>query len=176
MQITGFTENPRSVKLRYKLVQSQSPAGQQYLQQQLKLAQTGNYWAKFDLWESFSKGEHELVKNPAEAGKWLPELVKGVFLAKFEPVDGFNPETAEQMFDQFNEYCSLRSGTDSLGGASFFRTTKRGDKLVGSFLTTTPDEFKAELRKNPKLKLISMEKVTPEMFLTHVASSQESLQ
>ena len=79
------------------------------------------------------------------------------------------------MLDKFNEYCQLRSGRDSLGGASFFRTTKQGGKLIGSFLTALPDEFKAALQKNPSLQLISMEKVTPEMFLAHEASKQESL-
>jgi hypothetical protein len=96
-------------------------------------------------------------------------------LAKFEPVNGFNPKTPKEMLDQFSEYCQLRSGSDSLGEASFFRTTKQDNKLIGSFLTATPDEFKTEMEKNPNLRLISMEKVTPQMFLTHEAAPQESL-
>jgi hypothetical protein len=78
------------------------------------------------------------------------------------------------MLDEFDGHCQLHSGKDSLGGASFFRTTKQGNKLIGSFLTATPDEFKTALEKNPNLKLISMEKVTPEMFLEHEAAQQES--
>ena len=62
-----------------------------------------------------------------------------------------------------------------MAAASFFRTRKQGDKLIGSFLTAAPDQFKTELKTNPNLKLISMEKVTPEMFLAHEAASQESL-
>jgi tetratricopeptide (TPR) repeat protein len=149
--------------------------GEDYISQQLKLAQAGNYWAEFNLWEAYSQGKHEVAQNPAEAGKWLSELVQGAYLAKFEPVNGFNPKTPKEMLDQFSEHCQLYSGRDSLGGASFFRTTKQGNKLIGSFLTATPDEFKAALEKNPNLKLISMEKVTPEMFLEHEATQQESL-
>ena len=79
------------------------------------------------------------------------------------------------MLDKFSEYCQLRSGKDSLGGASFFRTTKQGDKLIGSFLTELPDEFKKAIEQNPNLRLISIEPVTSEMFLAHEASRQESL-
>jgi hypothetical protein len=51
--------------------------------------------------------------------------------------------------DKFNEFCALHSGKDSLGGASFFRTRKQGDKLIGSFLTAFPDQFKADWRRTP---------------------------
>ena len=147
-----------------------------YLQEQLKLAQAGNYWAEFNLWDAFSQGNHGVAKNPAEADKWLGELVKGAYLAKFEPINGFNPITPKEMLDQFEKYGQLHSGQYSLGQASFFRTTKQGDKLIGSFLTETPDEFKTAIGLNPDLKLISIEKVTPEMFLEHEAAQQESLQ
>lgn len=149
--------------------------GEPYLQQQLKQAQAGNYWAKFNLWEAFAQGQHGVAKNSAEADKWLAELVKGAYLAKFKPVNGFNPKNPSEMLDQFNEHCHLYSGKDRLGGASFFRTTKQDDKLIGSFLTATPDEFKAAVQQNPDLELISIEQVTPEMFLAHEASPQESL-
>jgi hypothetical protein len=154
---------------------AQSQTGEQYLQQQLRLANAGNYWAKYNLWDAYTRGKHGLAKDPVEASKWLPELVKGVYLAKFQPADGFNPGTPKEMFDKFNQYCHLLSGKDSLGAASFFRTKKQGDKLIGSFLTTTPDQFKTELEKNPNFKLLSMEKVTPEVFLAHESSRQESL-
>jgi len=146
----------------------------QTLQQQHKLAEAGNYWAKFRLWEAYAKGKYGVEKNPAEADKWLSELVKGAYLAKFEPVNGFNPKTPKEMLDNYGKYCRLFSGRDDLGGAGFFRTTKQGDKLIGSFLTASPNEFKTALKKNPNLKLISMEKVTPEMFLAHEAAKQES--
>jgi hypothetical protein len=153
----------------------QARGGKPYVQQQLVLAEAGNYWAKFNLWEAYAKGKHEVDKNPAEADKWLSELVEGTYLAKFEPVNGFAPKTPKEMLHKFNESCQLRSTRVGLGGASFFRTTKQGDKLIGSFLTATPDEFKAALEKNPNLKLISVEKVTRETFLAHEASGQELL-
>ncbi len=168
---------------------SQSNAGPSFLAEQIQLANAGNYWAKFQLWQGFSQGEvpvfdlhgnrigkNEVTKDPAAADKWLSELVKGAYLAKFGPVNGFNPRTPQEMFNKFNEHGRhLRSGEDSLGGASFFRTTKHGGKLIGSFLTAMPDEFKAALEQNPDLKLISIEPVTPETFLAHEASQPESL-
>jgi len=166
----------RRMEAQVKAATDASPqTGDQYLQQQLKLATADNYWAKFSLWEAFSKGKHGVASNSAEADKWLSELVKGAYLARFEPVNGFTPKTPKEMLEKFNAYCQLRSGRDSLGGASFFRTTKQDDKLIGSFLTASPEEFKTALQKNPSLKLISVEKVTPEMFLTHEAARQESL-
>lgn len=149
--------------------------GEAYVEQQLKLAKAGNYWAKYSLWDAYARGKHGVAKDAAEAGKWLPELVKDVYLAKFEPAGGFNPRTPKEMLDKFGEYSRLRSGKDTLGGASFFRTKKQGEKLIGSFLTAVPEEFKAAIAKNPSLKLISIEKVTPEVFLAHEASKQESL-
>ena len=154
---------------------AQAQTGEQYLQQQLGQAKAGNYWAKYNLWDTYSRGKHGVAKNSAEAAKWLSELAKGVYLAKFEPAPGFSPSTPKEMFDKFNEYCHLRSGKDSVGGASFFRTKKQDNKLIGSFLTTSPEVFKKELAKNPSLKLISVEKVTPEVFLAHEAAKQESL-
>jgi RNA polymerase sigma-70 factor (ECF subfamily) len=194
--IRWYGEQPAPEKLAESLDQRDAEwlasihplTGEQYVQQQLKLAQAGNYWAKFQLWQAFSQGEvpvfdlhgnhtgkHEVTKDPAKADKWLAELVKGAYLAKFEPVNGFNPKTPKEMIDQFNEHCQLQSGRDSLGGASFFRTTKLGDKLIGSFLTATPDDFKTAIEKDSNFKLISIEPLTPEMFLAHEAAAQESL-
>jgi hypothetical protein len=149
--------------------------GEGYIGQQTKSAEAGNYWAKFNLWEAFARGKHEVTKNPAEADKWLSELVKGVYLAKFEPVNGFNPTTPKEMLDRFSEQCRLFSAQESLGGASFFRTKNQDGKLIGSFLTELPDEFKTTVEKNSNFKLISIEKVTPEIFLAHEAAKQESL-
>ncbi|MDR3460594.1 MAG: DUF4019 domain-containing protein [Verrucomicrobiae bacterium] len=159
----------------YLLVFTTTGQAPTYLQQQLKRAQAGSYWAKFNVWEGYAQGKHDMATNSAEAGHWLGELVKGAYLATFEPVDGFNPRTPEEMLNEFDSHAGLHSGKDNLGGASFFRTTKQGDKLIGSFLTSTPDEFRAALKRAPNFKLISIEKLTPEMFLKHEASPQESL-
>ena len=140
-----------------------SQSGEQYLQQQLKLAQAGNYWAKFNLWEGFSQGTHDVQPNPADAGKWLPELVKGAYLATFEPVNGFNPKTPGEMLDRFMSAAFFRPGKALR--PSFFRTKNQDGKLIGSFLTELPDQFKAAVEKSSNFKLISVDKVTPEMFL-----------
>jgi hypothetical protein len=150
-------------------------ATERFVDEQLKQAQGGNYWAKFNLWEGYAQGTHDMTTNSAEAKKWLAELVKDAYLAKFEPVNGFDPKTPEEMLTEFSDRCRLFSGKGSLGGASFFRTTKQNGKLIGSFLTATPDQFKTAIERDPNFKLISIEKITPEMFLAHEASEQESL-
>jgi hypothetical protein len=149
--------------------------GVDYIGQQTKSAEAGNYWAKFNLWEAFARGKHEVTKNSAKADQWLAELIKGTYLAKFEPVNGFNPTTPQAMLDQFSKQCGLFSGKESLGGASFFRTTQQDGKLIGSFLTELPDEFKTAVEKSSNFKLISIQKVTPEMFENYEALPQESL-
>ena len=146
-----------------------------YISQQTKSAEAGNRWAQFNLWDAYYNGTHEVDKNQAKADKWLAELIKGAYLAKFEPVNGFNPTTPQAMLDQFSKQCGLFSGKESLGGASFFRTTQHDGKLIGSFLTELPDEFKAAVEKSSNFKLISIQKVTPEMFETYEALPQESL-
>jgi serine/threonine protein kinase/LysM repeat protein len=151
------------------------PAKSDYINQQTKLAETGNRWAQFNLWDAYHNGTHGVAEDQAQADKWLAELIEGAYLAKFEPVNGFNPTTPQTMLEQFGKQCRLFSGKDSLGGASFFRTTRQGGKLIGSFLTELPDEFKAAVEKSSSFKLISIEKVTPEMFVTHETSPQEWL-
>jgi len=154
---------------------SLTSAPSNYISQQTQAAEAGNRWAQFNLWDAYHNGTHEVDKNQANADKWLAELIKGAYLAKFEPVNGFNPATPQAMLDQFSQQCRLFSGSNSLGGASFFRTTPKDGKLIGSFLTELPDEFEAAVEKSASFKLILMEKVTPEMFLAHEAAAQESL-
>jgi hypothetical protein len=159
----------------YLLVFSTTGQGPSFLEKKLKLAEAGNYWAKFDLWDAYAHGKHETATNAAEAERWLAELVKGAYLATFEPVNGFNPKTPSEILERFNSATGLHSGHGNLGGASFFRTTKQDGRLVGSFLTATPDEFKAALEENHDFRLISMVPVTPDSFTAYEATKQESL-
>ena len=62
-----------------------------------------------------------------------------------------------------------------IGGASFFRTTAKDGVLIGSFLTEYPEKMRRAIADNPSLELISIKKVTPEMFVQYEASPQESL-
>lgn len=149
--------------------------GEDYVQKQLAAAKGGDYWAKYNLWDTYHRGKHGVPKDEAKAKEWLPELTKGVSVVKFEPANGFHPTNPGEFLSKFNEHSNLRSGRNSLGGASFFRTTKQGDKLLASFLTCTPDQMKSDIAKNPDLKFVSAEKLSPEGFVKYEQSKQESL-
>ena len=150
--------------------------GQKYVDSQLPQAKAGNWWAEYCLWEAYQKGAHDVQPNPDEARKWLAELVKGVHLATFRPVKGFAPRTPMEFLNQFSEHSNLRSGDKRIGGASFFRTRVKDGGLIGSFLTEYPDQMRAAVAANPSLELVSIEKLTPEMFVPYEASRQESLE
>jgi hypothetical protein len=139
-------------------------------------ADAGNYFAKYELWAVYQKGAEGVAKNPENADKILREYIKGVYLAKFQPVNGFAPTTPEEFLANCNAHSSLRSAPQGrIGGASFFRTTAKDGVLIGSFLTENPDEMRKDIEANPSLKLISIEKLTPAMFISYEASPQESL-
>jgi hypothetical protein len=61
------------------------------------------------------------------------------------------------------------------GEIGYFRTTKQGDKLIGSFLAYDANQLKTALAKVPGIKVISVEKLTPETLAQYEKSSQESL-
>ena len=131
----------------------------------LREAEAGNYWAKYRLWAGYHEGADGIAKNPEEAKKWLDELVKDAYLAKFRPVNGFAPKTPHEFLANFKEHSPLQSEPTGLGGASFFRTKNKDGMLIGSFLTAYPDKMRKAIANNPSLELISIEKLTPEMFV-----------
>jgi hypothetical protein len=155
--------------------ESLSTAGADGLAAQLREAKAGNYWAKYRLWAAYHKGTNGAEKNSEEARKWLAEVVKGAYLATFRPVAGFAPRTPREFLAKFNDNSKLRSEPRGLGGASFFRTTVKDGVLIGSFLTAYSDQMRQGIDANPSLELISIEEVTPEMFIRYEASPQESL-
>jgi beta-lactamase regulating signal transducer with metallopeptidase domain len=157
--------------------QAETPrAGNQWeLQQKLKMAAAGNQWAVYDLWDAYYRGHHGISPDPAEAAKWLQELVRDVWVVRFEPVDDFAPTNPAEFLGRIHKYSSSRSGQTNIGAASFFRTTKQGDKLAGSFLSNYPDQLKASLAKVPGLKVTSSERIGPEEFVKYEESRQESL-
>jgi len=152
-----------------------SGSEQGFVAAQLREAKAGNYWAKYKLWAAYHKGTDGVQKNPEEAEKWLAEVVRGVYLAKFKPIKPFDPTTPMEFLTKFNEHSSLASEPRRIGGASFFRTTVQDGVLIGSFLTEYPDKMRKAIVDNPSLKFISIEKLTPEMFIAYEASPQESL-
>lgn len=145
------------------------------LPQKIKLAQGGNEWAAYELWDAYHRGNHGVPPDPVQADKWLAEVVKDLWVVQFEPVDDFLPTNPAEFLGRINQYSSCRSGQTKIGAASFFRTTKQGDKLVGSFLSSYPDQLKASLAKVPGLKVTSSERITSQHFINYEQSSQESL-
>jgi len=145
------------------------------LQQKLKLAKAGNQWAVYDLWDAYYRGNHGIQPDPAQADKWLGEFVQDVWVVRFEPVGDFVPTNPGEFLARIHQHSSSASGRTNIGAASFFRTTKQRDKLVGSFLSNYPDELKAGLATVPGLKVTSVERITPEEFIKYEQSPQESL-
>jgi beta-lactamase regulating signal transducer with metallopeptidase domain len=151
------------------------PIENEYLAAQLREAKAGNFWAKYRVWAAYHKGTDGVPKNPQEADKWLKELVQDVHLATFRPVHGFAPQTPGALLAKFHEYSSLHSEARSIGGTGFFRTRAKNGVLIGSFLTAYPEQMRKAIAANPSLELISIEKLTPAMFIRHEGSPQESL-
>jgi beta-lactamase regulating signal transducer with metallopeptidase domain len=145
------------------------------LPQKIKLAQGGNEWAAYELWDAYHRGNHGVQPDPAQADQWLREVVKDLWVVRFEPVDDFSPTNPGEFLGRIDQYSSCRSGVTKIGAASFFRTTKQGNKLVGSFLSSSPDQLKTGLAKVPGLKVTSFERITPQQFINYEQSPQESL-
>ena len=145
------------------------------LQEKLKAAEAGNQWAAYDLWDAYHRGKHGVKADPAQADKWLGKVVNGLSVVRFEPVGDFAPKNPREFLARIHQYCSYRSGQTNIGAASFFRTTKQGGKLVGSFLSNYPDKLKSGLAKVPGLKVTSAEQMTAEQFIKYEQSPQESL-
>lgn len=97
------------------------------------------------------------------------DAAQGVWAVRFEPVGDFSPRTPRDFLGRIHIY----SGND--GEIGYFRTTKQGGKLAGSFLAYDADELKAALGKVPGIKVTSVEKLTPETLAAYEKSPQESL-
>jgi TPR repeat protein len=155
---------------------AQNSAGDQWnLDQKLKAAEGGDKWAVYDLWSAYYRGEHGVRRDTTQADKWLHELAQNVWVVRFEPVGDFAPNTPQEFLSRIHQYSSSRSGPTSIGAASFFRTTKQDDKLVGSFLSNYPDQLKANLAKVPGVKVTSVEQITADEFIKYEQSPQESV-
>jgi hypothetical protein len=145
------------------------------LAEKLKIATAGDTWAAYDLWNAYYRGRHGVQMDPEQADKWLREVVQDLWVVRVEPVDDFAPSSAGELLARINQYSPCRSGQTNIGAASFFRTIKQGDKLLGSFLSNYPDQLKAGLANVPGVKLTSVERITPNEFVEYEQSPQESL-
>ncbi len=146
-----------------------------YVSRQVELAEGGNFWSKFRLWKAYANGLPGVQPNPAEARKLLEEIVDGAYVVAFRPVNGFAPRTPKEFLWKFDEHSALHSEKDSIGGASFFRTRVEASTLVASFVTEYPEKMKDDIRANPSIEFVSVDRLTPAMFVSHEASSQASL-
>lgn len=150
-------------------------AASTYEQQQQKMADGGNKWAAYRLWDAYYRGTHGVKPDAAKADKWLREFVQNVWVVRFEPVDDFKPANPREFLGRIEQYAHSYSGETGLGENGFFRTTKQDGDLVASFLSNYPDKLKASLAKVPGLKITSVEQITPEQFIKYEESPQESL-
>jgi hypothetical protein len=152
------------------------PPSDIYISQQSKSAEAGNRWAQFYLWDAYYNGTHEVDRNQTKAAQWLNQFVKGVYVVRFEPSNGFHPQNAMDYLSDIKKHTpQVQSAGNGLGTGSFFRTKREGDKLAASFLTDQPDKLQAYIESNPDLKFISAEAITPQSFIEYEKSSQESL-
>lgn len=135
-----------------------------------------NFDQKYSEWKALLNGKNGMPKDKAKADQILTRLIKGVYLVKFGPADGFNPQTPGEYISVFFQTSSLRSGTDGRLSIGFLRTKRENNKLTASFLTDRPDQMKNDIEKNHQLVFISMEEMTPEKFIAYDKSVQESLQ
>lgn len=150
--------------------------GDVYINQQTTSAEAGNRWAQFNLWDAYYNGTHDVGKNQAKAAKWLDQFVKGVYVVRFEPTNGFHLQNAAEFLNNIKKHTpQVQSTENGVGTGSFFRTTKTGDKLVASFLTDQPDKLRAYIESNSDLRFISAEAMTPQSFIEYQKSRQESL-
>ena len=97
------------------------------------------------------------------------DVSKGVWAVRFEPVGDFSPKTPGEFLARIPVY----SGQD--GEIGYFRTTKQGDRLIGSFLAYDPDQLRKALAAVPGIKVTSVEKLTQEQLVVYEKSPQESL-
>ena len=113
----------------------------------------------------------EYEKSPQESLIDLnPDASKGVWAVRFEPVGDFAPRTPGEFLGRIHIY------SGQAGEIGYFRTTKQGDKLIGSFLAYDGDQLKAALDKVPGIKVISVEKLTQETLAEYENLPQESLE
>ncbi len=145
------------------------------LAQKLKMAEAGDQFVPYELWDAYYRGKHGIQPDPVQADKWLKQFVQALWVVRFEPVEGFAPTGPGEFLARINQHFPPRSGKPGIMVSGFFRTTQQGDKLVGAFLSGDPDELKAGLANVPGVKVISSERITPEQFIKYEQSPQESL-
>ena len=116
---------------------------------------------------TLTDAQNQAQPHSAKTGE--PDASKGVWAVRFEPIGDFSPKTPGEFLDKIHIYSGQH------GEIGYFRTTKQGDKLIGSFLASDPNDFKDALAKVPGIKVTSVEKLTQETLAEYEKSPQESL-
>ena len=116
---------------------------------------------------TLTDAQNQAQPRPAKAGE--PDVAKGVWAVRFEPVGDFSPKTPGEFLGRIHIYSGQH------GEIGYFRTKKQGDKLTGSFLADDPDQLKAALGKVPGIKVTTVEKLTQQTLAEYEKSPQESL-
>jgi beta-lactamase regulating signal transducer with metallopeptidase domain len=116
---------------------------------------------------TLTDAQNKIKPQPVKVSE--PDAAKGVWAVRFEPVGNFSPRTPAEFLSKIHVYSGQH------GQIGYFRTTKQGDKLVGSFLAYDGEELKAALEKIPELKVTSVEKLNQEQLVQYEKSTQESL-
>jgi bla regulator protein BlaR1 len=98
---------------------------------------------------TLTDAQNQTQPRPAKAGE--PDAAKGVWAVRFEPVGDFAPKTPGEFLGRIHIYSGQH------GEIGYFRTTRQGDKLVGSFLADDPDQLKEALAKIAGLKVTTIE-------------------
>lgn len=114
-----------------------------------------------------TNGQTQTKSHPTKIAKL--DASKGVWAVRFEPVGDFAPKTPVEFLSRIHIYSGQH------GEIGYFRTTKQGDKLIGSFLADDPDQLKDALNKVKGIKVIDVEKLTPETLAKYEKSPQQSL-
>jgi beta-lactamase regulating signal transducer with metallopeptidase domain len=117
--------------------------------------------------------QESLVTKKAATDFEQRSAAKGVWAVRFELTGKISPTTPEEFLGYIHKYAKCQSGED--GQIGYFRTTKKGDKLVASFLADNPDQFKAALSRVPDLNVTSVDKLTAEEMAAYEKLKQESL-
>jgi beta-lactamase regulating signal transducer with metallopeptidase domain len=97
------------------------------------------------------------------------DAAKGVWVVRFEPVGDFSPRTPGEFLAKVPIYSGQH------GEIGYFRTTKQGGKLLGSFLAYDGDQLKEALSKLPVIKVTGVEQLTQEQLDQYQKLPQESL-
>lgn len=143
------------------------------------------YYQQIDKLDDANKLFKELIENYPNAvnhkGRLLSDSIPDsktskatdtTYIVSFNPIGDFQPQTAKELLDAFNEQVSFRVTTHH------FRTAVQDNKLTGHILTNSKAEqetIATILNQSKKLRFANAKKATEEDLVKHYAMGQPSL-